>query len=85
MPRWFQLAWLHHSVRGKSVTPSRRDVVEMTGMTMKLWKCPDSWDRHLLPAGPWQHPRGSMHGLANGEIRKNAREMDVFQSVKGRR
>ncbi len=44
---------------------------------------PNSWDRHLLPAGAWQHPRGSMHGLANGEIRKNAKEMDVFQSVEG--
>jgi iduronate 2-sulfatase len=44
---------------------------------------PDSWDRHLLPAGPWQHPRGAMHGLANGEIRKNARDMDLFQSTAG--
>lgn len=44
---------------------------------------PNSWDRHLLPAGPWQHPRGWMHGLANGEIRKNAKDMDVFQSVAG--
>lgn len=44
---------------------------------------PLSWDRHLLPAGPWQHPRGAMHGLANGEIRGNAKEMDVFQAVEG--
>ena len=22
---------------------------------------PESWDRHLLPAGEWQHPRGWMH------------------------
>ncbi len=44
---------------------------------------PNSWDRHLLPAGDWQHPRGSMHGLAHGEIRKNAGEMDLFQSVAG--
>lgn len=44
---------------------------------------PNSWDRHLLPAGPWLHPRGSMHGLANGEIRKTANEMDLFQSVDG--
>ena len=44
---------------------------------------PKSWDRHLLPAGPWQHPRGAMHGLANGEIRNNAKEMDVLQSVEG--
>lgn len=42
---------------------------------------PDSWDRHLLPAGPWKHPRGWMHGLAHGEIRGNAKDMDVFQTV----
>ena len=44
---------------------------------------PNSWDRHLMPTGPWQHPRGSMHGLANGEIRVKTGEMDVFQSVEG--
>lgn len=44
---------------------------------------PDSWDRHLLPAGAWKHPRGWMHGLAHGEIRVVAGEMDVFQAVEG--
>ncbi|MDA7496638.1 sulfatase-like hydrolase/transferase, partial [Akkermansiaceae bacterium] len=44
---------------------------------------PQSWDRHLLPSGKWQHPRGWMHGLANGEIRKNAKDMDLFQSIAG--
>jgi iduronate 2-sulfatase len=44
---------------------------------------PNSWDRHLLPAGDWHHPRGSMHGLAHGEIRVKAGEMDVHQSVAG--
>lgn len=44
---------------------------------------PESWDRHLLPAGSWQHPRGVMHGLANGEIRKNAKDMDVYQAFDG--
>jgi len=44
---------------------------------------PASWDRHLLPAGAWQHPRGWMHGLAHGEIRGDAKEMDVFQSAEG--
>lgn len=44
---------------------------------------PDSWDRHLLLAGAWKHPRGWMHGLANGEIRNNAGEMDVFQAIEG--
>ena len=48
-----------------------------------LLEMPVSWDRHLLPAGPWQHPRGAMHGLANGEIRTNPTAMDVYQSVDG--
>ena len=44
---------------------------------------PGAWNRHLLPAGSWQHPRGAMHGLANGEIRKNAKDMDIFQAFDG--
>ncbi|MEZ6132530.1 MAG: sulfatase [Planctomycetaceae bacterium] len=44
---------------------------------------PDSWDQQSLPAGLWQHPRGWMHGLANGEIRKRAEDMDLFQSTPG--
>lgn len=44
---------------------------------------PGSWTRHLHPSGPWQHPRGAMHGLAHGEIRVKAGEMDVFQSIEG--
>jgi iduronate 2-sulfatase len=44
---------------------------------------PGVWTRHLCPSGPWQHPRGFMHGLANGEIRKNAKEMDVLQAYDG--
>jgi len=50
---------------------------------------PNSWDRHLLPAGAWQDPRGWMHGLAHGEIRNDKRtsrgtvEMDVMQSIEG--
>lgn len=43
----------------------------------------DSWDRQLLPVGPWKHPRGWMHGLAHGEIRGNPAEMDVFQAAVG--
>jgi len=44
---------------------------------------PDSWDRSLLPAGQWQHPRGWMHGLAYGEIRKIAKDMALFQAEEG--
>jgi iduronate 2-sulfatase len=49
----------------------------------KILEMPNSWDRHLLPAGDWKHPRGWMHGLANGEIRANAKDMDVFQALEG--
>jgi iduronate 2-sulfatase len=48
-----------------------------------IHEMPLSWDRHLLPAGPWRHPRGAMHGLANGEIRGDASKMDLFQAVEG--
>ncbi len=50
--------------------------------TSKL-EMPGSWDRQLMPVGPWKHPLGAMHGLANGEIRGNSRKMDVFQSTPG--
>lgn len=82
MPSWFRShGYTTVSVGKVSHHPGGRggsdwddnDILEM----------PNSWDRHLLPAGAWEHPRGSMHGLANGEIRKNAKEMDVFQSVEG--
>ncbi|MBA4030194.1 MAG: iduronate-2-sulfatase [Planctomyces sp.] len=43
---------------------------------------PGAWSRHLMPTGPWKHPRGAMHGLANGEIRSGAKgSMPVFQSA----
>ncbi len=82
MPAWFrQHGYTTVSVGKVSHHPGGRggddwdsdDTVEM----------PLSWDRHLLPAGRWQHPRGVMHGLAHGEIRGNAKEMDLFQSVEG--
>lgn len=44
---------------------------------------PEAWTRHLCPSGPWQHPRGLMHGQANGEIRGNAKDMDVLQAFDG--
>ena len=45
---------------------------------------PESWNRCLLPTGPWQHPRGVMHGFANGEIRTNAKDIEIYQSVYGK-
>jgi iduronate 2-sulfatase len=44
---------------------------------------PNAWDRHLMLVAEWQHPRGAMHGLAHGEIRVDAGDMDVYQSAEG--
>ncbi|PXA03643.1 iduronate-2-sulfatase [Coraliomargarita sinensis] len=44
---------------------------------------PNAWDRHLMPSGEWQHPRGAMHGLAHGSIRKRAGEHPVFEAKEG--
>ncbi|NJB83963.1 sulfatase [Wenyingzhuangia aestuarii] len=44
---------------------------------------PNAWDKSMMPVKEWQHPRGTMHGLANGEIRGKSGTMDVFQSTKG--
>ena len=44
---------------------------------------PNAWDRHLMPCGEWNTPAGAMHGLANGEIRKQAGKFDVFQAIEG--
>ena len=82
MPEWFrQHGYTTVSVGKVSHHPGGRggpdwnddDKIEM----------PRAWTRHIHPSGPWQHPRGAMHGLANGEIRVNAGEMDVYQSVQG--
>jgi iduronate 2-sulfatase len=82
MPAWFrQHGYFTVSVGKISHHPGGRGGPDWDDEAMP--EMPGSWDRHLLPAGEWQHPRGWMHGLANGEIRGNAKEMDVFQAVDG--
>ncbi|MFC1765583.1 sulfatase, partial [Planctomycetota bacterium] len=44
---------------------------------------PRAWDRHLMPSGSWQHPKGAMHGLAHGNIRIKADEHDVMEAAEG--
>ena len=44
---------------------------------------PKAWDRHLMPSAEWEHPRGAMHGLAHGSIRRKASEHAVFEAVEG--
>jgi iduronate 2-sulfatase len=44
---------------------------------------PGAWDRHLMPSGVWQHPRGIMHGLANGNIREKSNEHNWLEAFDG--
>lgn len=82
MPAWFrQHGYTTVSVGKVSHHPGGRGGPDWDDATQL--EMPNSWDRHLLPAGQWQHPRGWMHGLAHGEIRVNAGEMDLFQAVEG--
>jgi len=75
MPAWFrQNGYTTVSVGKVSHHPGGRGGPDWN--QSDLPEMPLSWDRHLLQEGAWQHPRGWMHGLANGEIRKNAKEMD---------
>ena len=43
---------------------------------------PGAWDRNFMPSGPWLHPRGDMHGLANGLVRIRG-ETPVLESFPG--
>jgi iduronate 2-sulfatase len=82
MPAWFRRhGYSTVSVGKVSHHPGGRGGKDWDDETQP--EMPLSWDRHLMPSGPWQHPRGAMHGLAHGEIRRNAADMDVFQAVEG--
>ena len=82
MPAWFRRhGYTTVSVGKVSHHPGGRGGKDWNDASTP--EMPESWDRHLLPAGRWQHPRGWMHGLAHGEIRVKAGEMDVLQTVEG--
>ena len=82
MPEWFRThGYATVSVGKVSHHPGGRGGNDWNDST--AIEIPKAWDKHLMPIAEWQHPRGMMHGLANGEIRKKASDMDVFQSVEG--
>lgn len=82
MPAWFRKhGYSTVSVGKVSHHPGGRGGKDWNDDT--VIEMPESWDRHLMPVGPWQHPRGAMHGLAHGEIRVRAGQMDVFQAAVG--
>jgi iduronate 2-sulfatase len=82
MPKWFQ----NHGYRTVSVGKVSHHPGGRGGKDWDDDATPEminAWDEHLMPTGPWQHPRGAMHGLANGEIRGDAQKMPVMQSTPG--
>ncbi len=82
MPEWFRTqGYTTVSVGKVSHHPGGRGGADWNdGTRVEL---PDAWDRHLMPVAEWEHPRGAMHGLAHGEIRGDASQMDVFQAAAG--
>lgn len=82
MPEWFRTqGYTTISVGKVSHHPGGRGGDNWNDST--IIEIPEAWDKHLMPVAEWEHPRGMMHGLAHGEIRMNAGEMDVFQSTEG--
>ncbi len=82
MPQWFR----QHGYRAVSVGKVSHHPGGLGGAD---WddsaqpEMPDAWDATICASGQWQHPRGFMHGLARGQIREQAEDMDVFQSIAG--
>lgn len=82
MPEWFKThGYTTVSVGKVSHHPGGRGGKNWNDST--IIEMPNAWDKHLMPVSEWEHPRGMMHGLANGEIRVKAGDMDVFQSAEG--
>lgn len=83
MPEWFRThGYTTVSVGKVSHNPGGRGGANWDNDA--ILEVPNAWDRHLMPVGEWEHPRGAMHGLANGKIRpKKAGTHDVFESAEG--
>lgn len=82
MPEWFKAyGYTTVSVGKVSHHPGGRGGADWNDSTVV--EMPGAWDKHLMPVATWKHPRGMMHGLAQGEIRINAGDMDVYQAIDG--
>lgn len=79
MPEWFRnngyttvsVGKISHHPGGRGGNNWNNDsIIEM----------PNAWNRHLMPVGEWETPRGAMHGLSYGKTR-DSKHRDVFESV----
>jgi iduronate 2-sulfatase len=83
MPEWFrQRGYTTVSVGKVSHHPGGRGGADWNdSATVEM---PAAWDRHRMPTGDWQHPRGAMHGLSHGKIReKKPQTLAVFEADDG--
>ncbi|WP_136480770.1 sulfatase [Cognatitamlana onchidii] len=82
MPEWFKShGYTTVSVGKVSHHPGGRGGKNWNDST-KI-EMPNAWDKHLMPVSEWKHPRGMMHGLANGQIREKSSNMAVYETVEG--
>lgn len=82
MPEWFRNhGYTTVSVGKVSHHPGGEGGNDWNDST--LLEMPNAWDKHLMPVGEWQHPRGTMHGLAHGQIRITPATMNIFQTAEG--
>lgn len=82
LPAWFRTSGYTTAAIGKvSHHPGGRGGEDWNDDEQP--EMPASWDTHFMPTGDWQHPRGAMHGLANGEQRTPDRPMAVMQTEPG--
>lgn len=73
MPEWFRKrGYTTVSVGKVSHHPGGRGGADWNDSSNV--EMPGAWDRHLMPTGDWQHPRGAMHGLSRGKIRGKKRK-----------
>ena len=82
LPAWFRQHGYKTVAVGK-VSHHPGGLAGENWLDPKEVELPAAWDRSYMPSGPWLHPKGAMHGLANGQIRKDAGDMDVFESFDG--
>ncbi|MGB0743388.1 MAG: sulfatase [Opitutales bacterium] len=84
MPEWFRKhGYTTVSVGKVSHHPGGRGGSNWDDPDPELREMPNSWDEHLMPSAEWKHPRGAMHGLAHGSIRRKASEHAVFEAAEG--
>ncbi len=72
LPAWFQ----RHGYRTLAMGKITHHPGGLTGPDWNTGpeELPDSWERSWIPASPWPHAEGIMHGYANGKPRERGQD-----------